>query len=336
MKFKIGWLSILIVFIASTLWARVYIMKFANIAPEDSPWHEALKEYKKFVEQNSNGQVKMKIYMGGQLGDENTMAEKTLYGAIECSGLSTGAVASLVPDMQVFELPFIWDSYEEYDYVTRRYLQPYFEKELRIKGLFLMGFVEHGWRNFHSRTKSIRTPADLVGMRVRSQQSKMHIEFWKTFGAIPVPIPIPRVLDYFKNGLIEGGSNTLILTAALGWYQYLKYITLSRHVFQPVAVMCNLKWWNSLPQKFRQLSLKGFAPLPDSIHKKLAVSEKGIIEGFKEAGIQIIKLTPDQRNLFKNRLKGFPERMVREGIITQKVLNLLYAGKKAYLIQKGK
>ena len=319
---------LVLVFLSSPVWAGQIIMKFANIAPEDSPWHEALKEFKKELYKETGGKFVVKLYMGGQLGDENTMAEKTKYGAIECSGLSTGAVANIEPSMQVFELPFIWDSYEEYDYVTKHYLQPYFEKKLRRKGLFLLGFVEHGWRDFHSRTKPIRWPSDLIGMRVRSQQSKIHVEFWKAFGAIPIPIPTPKVFDAFKAGIIDGGSNTLILTASLGWYQYLKYITLSRHVFQPVAVFCNLKWWNSLPKDIRSDVKKDYAPLPEKIHEKLKAMEKGLIEGFKSSGIQIIELTPAQRKAFIEKVKFLPRKM--EPLIGKQVLDLLYKGKEEY------
>ncbi len=323
-----------VIFISLPLYGGKIIMKFANIAPEDSPWHEALKQFKSEVYRDSGGQLIVKLYMGGRLGDENTMVEKTVYGAIECSGISTGAVATIIPSIQVFELPFVWNSYDEYDYVTAHYLQPYFAKKLRAKGLFLLGFVEHGWRNFHSRTKPIRWPDDLKGMRVRSQQSKLHVEFWKTLGAIPIPIPIPKVLDAFKNGIIEGGSNTLILTAALGWYQYLKYITLSRHVFQPVAVFCNLRWWNSLPEKLRKVILKNYQPLPPRIHEKLKVSTKELIKGFKSSGIQIIELTPQQKEAFKEKFKNFPRKM--EPLIGRDALNLLLRGKQDYRKHKSK
>ncbi len=331
---RVLWVVLLIVLGAATLRGAEYVMKFANIAPEDTPWHEALKEFKKEVLKDTGGRLLVKLYMGGQLGDENVMAEKTKYGAIECSGLSTGAVANILPSLQVFELPFIWDDYREYDWVTTHYLYPYFKKRLREKGFFLMGFVEHGWRDFHSRTRPIRWPDDLKGMRVRSQQSKIHVEFWKAYGAIPIPIPIPKVLEAFKNGLIDGGSNTLIMTASMGWYQYLKYITLSRHVFQPVAVICNLRWWDSLPADVRSVILKDFKPLPEQIHVKLKEMQKGLISGFKEAGIKIIELTPEQRKAFADKVKYIPRKM--EPLIGKDVLDLLFKGKEAYKQQKSK
>ena len=325
---------ILLLGMENGLFAAPIVFKLANIAPSDSPWYEGLLYGEKLMMKETNGRLKMKPYMGGQLGDEIQMTNRTIYGSIECSAISTGAVANIIPSLQVFEFPFMFESYDEVQYVIKHYLNDYFKKKFREKGLELISWTENGWRDFFTVSKLIKTPSDLKGMRIRSQESKIHLAAWKKLGAIPIPLPIPKVMAALNSGLILGGENTVVLITATGWWQKIKYLTISRHIFQPVAYFCNKKWFDKLPNDLQVLFPKITDKIVADIPKRLVKSTAEFIEEYKNYGITVYKLSPEERKQFYNKLKDLPREY--RGLVGGDVIDLVEKAKKEYIKNNAK
>ena len=116
-------ISVIIVVLFCTItiphlaYAKKYKVKVATIAPADTPWHTGFLTVKKNVEQRTEGNVKLLLFMGGQLGAEIETLEGAQLGTIHMWAGSTGAIENLIPDFGVFDLPFLWDSTEELYYV---------------------------------------------------------------------------------------------------------------------------------------------------------------------------------------------------------------------------
>jgi tripartite ATP-independent transporter DctP family solute receptor len=310
-------------------------LRVGTIAPAGSPWIQSLELMKKNVEAGGpGGGIQFQIFPGGQLGDEVQLAEGTQFGTIECSGISAGALATLVPSFDVFELPYVWNSPEEAYYVIDNHFRAYFAQELQKHGLVLLGWSENGWRNFHTRNRAIRRPEDLRGLRMRSQESPIHLAFWRALGANAQPMAVTDVYQAFERGVIDGGENTIVLTMATGWAEVIKHVTISRHIYQPAVLVCNKKAYDRLTAAQRARVAEAMAVTEKDMRQRLAESEVETLALFRtDLKIQVVELNRGQIEEFRKRTQGVMNQPDIRKHLGAEVLQVLERGKQEFAKQ---
>jgi tripartite ATP-independent transporter DctP family solute receptor len=309
---------------------KVVRIRLGTMAPEGSPWMESLNLMKRRIEEKGGGRIKFQIFPGGQLGDEIQMSESTQFGSLECAGVSTGALANLLPSLNVFEIPFFWKSREEAYYVIDHNFREYFYRELGKVGLELIGWSENGWRHFFTKKKPIRTPDDLKGLRMRSQESPIHLQFWQSLGVNPIPLPTTDIYSALERGIIDGGDNTLVLIAATGWIEVIQYITLTAHIYQPAVLACNKKFWSQLDPEISRIVSEEMRNIEGDLRDRLLKADRDLRGQFETMGKTLIQLKEAELKLFIDRagkVKNNPE--VRK-IIGEEVLAIAERGKSEY------
>lgn len=221
--------------------------KLATVAPDGTPWSEQLHEFKKRVEKTAGDRLKVETFIGGVLGDENVTASETKRGAIQLWGGSTGALATIVPELALFEMPYLFRTPEEADLVMDVVLYEDIKKLLASRGLVMLFWAENGYRSFGTKFGPVKKPADLKGKKMRSQESDVHIEMYRALGALPVPISVTEVLSALQTGVVDGFDNTPLFTFAASWHQGIKHYTLAEAIYQPGIVVANKGWFEKLP-----------------------------------------------------------------------------------------
>jgi tripartite ATP-independent transporter DctP family solute receptor len=308
-------------------------LRVGTIAPAGSPWIQSLELMKKSVEAGNSG-IQFQIFPGGQLGDEVQLAEATQFGTTECSGISAGALATLVPSFDVFELPYVWNSPEEAYYVIDTHFRAHFAQELQKHGLVLLGWSENGWRNFHTRSRPIRKPEDLRGLRMRSQESPIHLAFWRALGANAQPMAVTDVYQAFERGVIDGGENTIVLTMATGWAEVVKHVTISRHIYQPAVLVCNKRAYDRLTPPQRARLAEAMTATEKDMRKRLADSEVETLALMRsDLKIQIVELNRAQSEEFRKRTQGVVNQPDIRRHLGAEVLQVLERGKQDFAKQ---
>lgn len=279
--------------------ADEYVMKIATVAPDNTPWSELLKMYKNAVEAKSNGRIKVKVYLGGTLGDENESVLKTKRGQIQAVGASTGAVASQIPELNLIEIPYLFRSANEADCVIDSVLTPEFEKIFPEYGLVLGFWSENGFRQFGSRDGFIKSPANLKGKKMRSQESFVHLEMWKVWGASPKPIPTTEVLTSLQNGTVDGFDQAVLYTIAASWHTTIKYFTISNHIYQPAVIAFNKEWFQSLPPDLQKVLIDEGRALQNKGRKGIRALLPKLIDVLKSEGVQVYELSDAEKRVFE-------------------------------------
>ena len=148
-----------------------YKVRFGSAIPPDSPWEQGLDEYFKHVLDKSGGKIKFRKYLGSQLGGEVEMLKSIAMGVLDAGAFTTAAVAEAlsVPEMQVFELPFLFDNDAEADVVMDALFDKFY-KILEKKGVILIMWGTNGWRSIGIKGKPVLSPNDLKGKKMRSQE----------------------------------------------------------------------------------------------------------------------------------------------------------------------
>ena len=116
------------------------VIKMGTLAPDGSPWHQALQLMGERWRRISGGQVKLVIYPGGVLGDEPDMVNKMRIGQIQSVALSGAGMSTIEPGVMALQIPMMFESYEELDYVRDR-VAPRLEKMIEARGFLVLNWV---------------------------------------------------------------------------------------------------------------------------------------------------------------------------------------------------
>ena len=156
-------------FDASSAQAKGKKFKIATIAPDGTPWSVLLNTFKKRVRKATQKELKPKVYLNGIKGDEQSIVRQVYSGKLQAGGVSTAALATVVPEMDILELPYAFPDFATADQVLGE-VRPLVERILNQKGLTLLMYSENGYRSFATQNGCVKSPADLKAKKMRSQE----------------------------------------------------------------------------------------------------------------------------------------------------------------------
>jgi len=200
------------------------VIKLATLAPEGSPWIQVLKAAADETQQKTGNAVQFKIYPGGVMGDERDMVRKMHIGQLQAAMLSSASLASMFPEIDVLQIPFLFDSYPETDFVIGK-MQDGFKSGLEKNGYVALGWSEAGFVYLMS-TVPVETLELLRKAKVWIwNDSPMSKAIFEEAGVIGVPLSISDVLVGLQTGLVEVVYVPPSVAVALQWFTRIKYIT---------------------------------------------------------------------------------------------------------------
>ena len=284
--------------LSSASFADPIKFKIATIAPDGTPWALLLNKFKKQVRKESNKELLPKVYLNGIKGDEQSIVRQVYKGSLQMGGVSTGALSTIVPDMDILELPYAFPDFKTADRVLDA-VRPTVEALLNEKGLTLLMYSENGYRSFATKDKCIKTPADLKAMKMRSQESEVHVETYRALGASPVTISVGEVLSSLQTGVVNGFDNTPIITQALGWNQAIKFFSNTRHIYQPALIIMNKAWFESLTPEQQKIMRTNAKKLENKGRKMVRGLEPALMKNFDNQDVKVCNLTPAEITVFK-------------------------------------
>jgi TRAP-type C4-dicarboxylate transport system substrate-binding protein len=280
-----------------------YVFKVASLAPEGSVWAKRFRDFTNEVTEKSNGEIGFKIYAGGVMGDDRAMYRKMRVGQLNGGGFTMTGISEVVPDFRVLGIPFLFNSYDEVDWVKEK-LMPRFEKEFDDKGLVLLAVSEVGFV-YTMSTTPITTLDELKQSKAWSPEgdpiSQVLLE---TVGVTPIPLSIPDVLTSLQTGLINTTFNSYYGSIVLQWFTRISYITDIPFAYAYGAFVLDKKTFSRLPQHYVELMKTAakthFAKLLDDTRK----SNEEALQVLLKNGISLVKPTPDTKNELQNHYRA--------------------------------
>ena len=157
------------------------------MAPKGTPWMDMLEESRDRIEKDSGGRIDVIIRPPGFMGELEMVEEDRKGERLQAAGVTTAALAEggNLPQMQLVELPYLFNNNSEADYILDKVLYSEMGALMQRRGYVLANWSENGWRSFATKSKAIRTPDDLKGVKMRAQESCAR-KMYKTFGATAV------------------------------------------------------------------------------------------------------------------------------------------------------
>ena len=215
-----------------------------NVNPPKHGTSQAAQQFVDKLAELTGGKIKVAHHHSGALGGEREVAQQIQLGAVDFGPITTAPLSTLVPEMSVFQLPYI---FRDYDHVFKALdgsdtLTKYYDAVLDKKGLKLVGFIAAGYRGIYGHD-AINSLADVKGKKVRVQEDKILVATFKALGMISTPIAFPEVATALQTKVIdfaEGGVNTFYHNK---FYDIVKYVADVRHTHQAVALIMSKASW---------------------------------------------------------------------------------------------
>ncbi|RCX07254.1 TRAP transporter substrate-binding protein [Marinomonas foliarum] len=221
----------------------------ANFFPDTHPNSIALKDtFKKDVESLSNGELKVKVFSNGVLG-----AEEKLYNSVRGGTISMAILGTImdkeVENVGIIQLPFLFKNYEHAQTVLNSDIGQKLVNDMDTNtGMHFLAYGVQGFRVVASN-REISSMEDFKGLRLRFPGITSMLEIGNNLGANITPLPISEVFSALEQGVVDGVENPYPNIVASKWYEIVKYITETNHVFTPNLYLMNNKTWNGLSKE---------------------------------------------------------------------------------------
>lgn len=226
-------------------------IKFSHVVAVDTPKGMAAEYFKKRAEELTKGKVKVEVYPNSQLYKDKEEMEALQLGAVQMLAPSLAKFGPLgVKEFEVFDLPYIFNGYDELHKVTYGQAGQLLFSKLEPKGIKGLAYWDNGFKSFSANTP-IKTPDDLKGKKLRIQSSKVLEEQMRAIKAIPQVMPFSEVYQALQTGVVDGTENPISNFYTQKMHEVQKHLALTDHGYLGYAVIVNKKFWDELPADIR-------------------------------------------------------------------------------------
>ncbi len=279
------------------------VIKFSHVVAVDTPKGKAADHFKKLAEERTKGKVKLEIYPYSQLYKDKEELEALSLGAVQMLAPSLAKFGPMgVREFEVFDLPYIFDNYEELHKVTQGPVGATLLAKLEPKGIKGLAYWDNGFKVM-SANKPLKLPADFRGQKMRIQSSKVLDAQMRALGANPQVMAFSEVYQALQTGVVDGTENPPSNLYTQKMHEVQKYVTLSDHGYLGYAVIVNKKFWDGLPADIRT-TLEGAMKDSTKFANEIARKEnEDALEGVKKSGkSQLITLNAEEKKAWKKAL----------------------------------
>jgi len=282
-------------------------IKLASIAPEGSPWNDALVDLGHRWKEITGGKVKLRIYPGGVAGDEPAMLRKMRIGQLHAGAVTTLGLISVVPDIEAITFPMQIRTDEELQAVIKS-VGPDIEEQLSEKGYKILGWSMAGWMHFFSRNK-METAEDLRKQKLFFWGSDtVYVGLLQTLGFQPVALPVTDLLPSLQTGLVDAFAAPPVAALSFQWFGLAKNMSTLRWQPTPTVILIREKEWHKVPEKFRADMEAAAREVSDGLWAKSRELEQQSIDAMVEHGLQVHPAADSVRDEFQTMVQeqGLP------------------------------
>ena len=208
-------------------------MKISISIAQNSHQGAAIDTFGKEVERRTNGRYKIQSFYSGSLGGERESIEAVQLGTQELTFSSTGPVPNFVPEARILDIPFLFRDKAHARAVLDGPIGQEMLTKFESKGFKALAWGENGVRHMTNSKRSVSSPDDLKGLKMRTMENPVHVAAYKGLGIVTTPMAFPEVFTALQQGTVDGQENPLSVIMASKFDQVQKHLSLTGHVYSP-------------------------------------------------------------------------------------------------------
>jgi tripartite ATP-independent transporter DctP family solute receptor len=280
------------------------VLKATDVHPLGYPTVEAVEKMGKKLEAATSGRLSIQMYPSMQLGGEKEMIEQAQVGALAIARISVGPMGPLVPELNVFNLPFVFRDSAHMEKVIDGPIGDELLKKLSdhpTAGLIGLCWMNAGSRNVYNSKKPITTLADLKGLKIRMMGNPLFVDTMNALGGNGVAMGFDQLVNAMQTGVVDGAENNPPSYVTGQHFRYAKHYAMTGHLIIPEILVFSKRTWGTLSKEDQDLITK-LAREAQQEQRQLwyAMEEKSMKE-LKDAGIQITQIS--DKKAFQDAVK---------------------------------
>ncbi len=278
----------------SSAMAAEFDWKFAHVVSPNTPSGQAADKFAELVNERSGGRISVEVFPSAQLGSDTQIVEQIQFNSVQVGIPPTAKLGNFDQRMQVIDLPFIFPTREAaYEVLDGPIGQGLFDG-LEAKALKGLAFWESGFKHLTSNDP-ISGVADLKGTKVRTMDSPLIIEQYRSWGANPIPIAFTEVYNALQSGVAEAQENSLSNIDTMKFYEVQTHLTLSAHAYLAYALVVSKQAWDALPDDLKTIVQEAATEARDYGRKLTIDLDTALAERFKSDGMNVSILSEEAR-----------------------------------------
>ena len=268
--------------------AKSTVIKIATLAPDGSSWVEIFNDLNTELKKKTDNGVRLKIYSGGVLGDEKDMIRKMFVGQIQGAVLTSAGLSSIFKEMDVFQIPFLFNSYDEADGVLKK-MEGFFKKGFKDKGYILPAWTEGGFIRLMS-TRPIASLDDLRQAKVWTwEDAPMAKAIFDEAGISAIPLSLPDVLVGLQTGLVEVVYAPPSGAISLQWFTKTKYMTDVPLMYLTGGIVIRNNTFNKLSPAHQQILLELCTKYMGQLKQTVRKENQEAIDVMSKHGVKLVQ-----------------------------------------------
>ena len=288
--------------LSGSAWAAV-TAKFAVTLPEKSHQGQGVAKFVELVKAKSHGEIDIKPYYSGALGNDVQVTSALQGGTIEFTVPQTTTLPGMVKAYEILDFPFLFKNSEQAEKVLDGPVGQKLLETLPAHGLVGLAYWENGFFNATNSKHPIAKAEDFEGLKFRSIQAKITQETIKALGANPVPLAVPELYTALETRTIDGQGTPNAVIAALKLYEVQKYLSITRHSYGAFIPLVSKAFWDKLTPE-QQKILKDSAVEARTYQRQVARAQaQSAKETMAKHGMEINEVSDAEHDRMRERVQ---------------------------------
>jgi TRAP-type transport system periplasmic protein len=283
-------------------------IRVSNGVNQEHPVGNGVARMAACLSEKSGGKMKLQGFWGGALGGDLQATQSLRSGTQEMVVTSTSPLVGILPELGVFDLPFLFANEKEADAVLDGEFGAYISAKLPAVGLVNLAYWENGFRNLTNSKKPVTKIEDFPGLKVRVMQNNIFLDTFKTVGTNAVPMAFTEVFAALETRAIDGQENPFVTIDTSKFYEVQKYLSVTRHAYTPFLVLYSKALWDKLSageqEALSQCAIVG----RDEQRKVSRELNNTSLANLKNSGMQVNELSADEQARIREAVKPVYEK----------------------------
>lgn len=278
--------------------------KIGHAMPETHPQAMAMNKFAELAAKYTNNDVKIQVFHNAVLGSDEKQLQAVQAGTQELYIGTLAPLSSKVKEVQIWDLPFMFANEKEVYAVLDGASSKQIFQKIEPSGLVGLTWTGMGFRNLSNSKRAVTKLEDVSGLKVRVMANPVALETWKTIGANAVPMAFSEVFPALETKALDGQENPLVHMYANKMQEVQKFISLTNHVYTPVALVASKKFWDSLPAADKAGVQKAATEAGLLQRKYLEEGDKDVVGKFAKAGVTVTPVPAAELARIQDKVKS--------------------------------
>ena len=274
-------------------------IKLGHVGPPDSSLDQSAQYIAEYINEKTEGAIKVEVYPQGQLGDAIVMMDGLTNGILECAMVGANELATMIPDFYVLCLPFLFNDFPEFFTVANdEELLEKFDSLTTEKGFHTLGFTSGVIRGFNNSKHTVRTVDDCAGLKIRIMSGSIYVDIFEAMGCSTSTMAFNELYSALQQGVVDGEDNDPDMMVTMKFMEVEKYHTELNCTVQSNPLLISNECWNKLSPEQQQIFMDAVNSWIDGYLDLFNANQEERLATLEENGVEITYLTDEEKQTF--------------------------------------